>query len=114
MKTNTFTPELFHKMDGYWRAANYLSVGQIYLYDNPLLTKEAAQARAHQTAPVRHWGTTAGLNFGRVDRPGGERPALPKLDTNALQLEGEAQWRTRLLNHEAGGERRKWPKPSAE
>lgn len=31
------SPELLHKMDAYWRAANYLSVGQIYLYDNPLL-----------------------------------------------------------------------------
>ena len=33
----TLSPELFQKMDAYWRAANYLSVGQIYLYDNPLL-----------------------------------------------------------------------------
>ena len=32
-----FASELLHKMDAYWRAANYLSVGQIYLYDNPLL-----------------------------------------------------------------------------
>ena len=37
MKTDTLSPELLHKMDAYWRAANYLSVGQIYLYDNPLL-----------------------------------------------------------------------------
>ena len=37
MKTNPLTPELLHKMDAYWRAANYLSVGQIYLDDNPLL-----------------------------------------------------------------------------
>ncbi len=37
MKTSTLTPELLHNMDAYWRAANYLSVGQIYLYDNPLL-----------------------------------------------------------------------------
>jgi len=34
-KTNTLTPELLHKMDAYWRAANYLAVGQIYLYENP-------------------------------------------------------------------------------
>ena len=41
MKTNTttLTPELLHRMDAYWRAANYLSVGQIYLYDNPLLKR---------------------------------------------------------------------------
>ena len=36
-KTNTLTPELLHRMNAYWRAANYLSAGQIYLYDNPLL-----------------------------------------------------------------------------
>ena len=37
LKTKTLSPELLHKIDAYWRAANYLSVGQIYLYDNPLL-----------------------------------------------------------------------------
>jgi xylulose-5-phosphate/fructose-6-phosphate phosphoketolase len=37
MKTDTFTPGLLDQMDAYWRAANYLSVGQIYLYDNPPL-----------------------------------------------------------------------------
>ena len=36
-KTNTLTPDLLHKMNAYWRAANYLSVGQIYLFANPLL-----------------------------------------------------------------------------
>ncbi len=35
----TLTPELLHRMDAYWRAASYLSVGQIYLYDNPLLKR---------------------------------------------------------------------------
>ena len=35
----TLTPELLHNMDAYWRAANYLSVGQIYLYDNPLYSR---------------------------------------------------------------------------
>ncbi len=39
MTTKTFFPELLHKMEAYWCAANYLSVGQIYLYDNPLLKK---------------------------------------------------------------------------
>jgi xylulose-5-phosphate/fructose-6-phosphate phosphoketolase len=36
-KTKTLTPELLHKIDACWRAANYLSVGQIYLYGNPLM-----------------------------------------------------------------------------
>jgi xylulose-5-phosphate/fructose-6-phosphate phosphoketolase len=35
----TLNPELLRKIDAYWRAANYLSVGQIYLYDNPLLNQ---------------------------------------------------------------------------
>ena len=44
MPTNTLTPELLHQMDAYWRAANYLSVGQIYLYDNPLLKRPLSLA----------------------------------------------------------------------
>jgi xylulose-5-phosphate/fructose-6-phosphate phosphoketolase len=39
IKTKTLNPELLRKIDAYWRAANYLSVGQIYLYNNPLLKK---------------------------------------------------------------------------
>ena len=37
--TTTLTPELLRRIDAYWRAANYLSVGQIYLFDNPLLKR---------------------------------------------------------------------------
>ena len=42
MKTDTLAPELLQKMDAYWRAASYLSVGQVYLYDNPLLKRPLA------------------------------------------------------------------------
>jgi len=49
-------------MDAYWRAANYLSVGQIYLYDNPLLQKPLALAHIKPRL-LGHWGTTPGLNF---------------------------------------------------
>ena len=45
-------------IDAYWRAANYLSVGQIYLLDNPLL-REPLRARAHQAAPARPLGHDA-------------------------------------------------------
>ena len=62
MKTNTLTPELLHKMDAYWRAANYLSVGQIYLYDNPLLKRPLALADVKHML-LGHWGTTPGQNF---------------------------------------------------
>jgi xylulose-5-phosphate/fructose-6-phosphate phosphoketolase len=52
----------FDLIDAYWRASNYLSVGQIYLLDNPLL-KEPLK-RAHiKPRLVGHWGTTPGLNF---------------------------------------------------
>jgi xylulose-5-phosphate/fructose-6-phosphate phosphoketolase len=46
----------------YWRAANYLSVGQIYLYDNPLL-KEGLKLKHIKPRLLGHWGTTPGLNF---------------------------------------------------
>jgi xylulose-5-phosphate/fructose-6-phosphate phosphoketolase len=55
-------PELLEKLDAYWRAANYLSVGQIYLYDNPLLRKPLARAHIKPRL-LGHWGTTPGLNF---------------------------------------------------
>ena len=49
-------------MDAYWRAANYLSVGQIYLYDNPLLRRPLALSDVKPLV-VGHWGTTPGQNF---------------------------------------------------
>ena len=53
---------MLHKMDAYWRAANYLSVGQIYLYDNPLL-KRPLKLSDVKPLVVGHWGTTPGQNF---------------------------------------------------
>lgn len=54
--------DLLHKMNAYWRAANYLSVGQIYLYDNPLL-KKPLMLEHIKPRLLGHWGTTPGLNF---------------------------------------------------
>src|ERR1700758_5257043 len=54
--------DLFHTIDAYWRAANYLSVGQIYLYDNPLLKKPLAPEHVKPRL-LGHWGTTPGQNF---------------------------------------------------
>jgi xylulose-5-phosphate/fructose-6-phosphate phosphoketolase len=64
MKTNsqTLTPELLRRMDAYWRAANYLSAGQIYLYDNALL-KQPLKLAHIKPRLLGHWGTTPGLNF---------------------------------------------------
>jgi xylulose-5-phosphate/fructose-6-phosphate phosphoketolase len=56
------SPELLRKMDAYWRAANYLSVGQIYLFDNPLL-RRPLQADDIKPMLLGHWGTTPGQNF---------------------------------------------------
>jgi xylulose-5-phosphate/fructose-6-phosphate phosphoketolase len=58
----TLSPDLLKKMDAYWRAANYLSVGQIYLYDNPLLKKPLKRDHIKPRL-LGHWGTTPGLNF---------------------------------------------------
>jgi xylulose-5-phosphate/fructose-6-phosphate phosphoketolase len=49
-------------MDAYWRAANYLAVGQIYLYDNPLLKQPLSKDHIKPRL-LGHWGTTPGLNF---------------------------------------------------
>ena len=62
MKTRTLSPELLHKMDAYWRAANYLSVGQLYLHDNPLL-REPLKLSHVKAMLLGHWGTTPGQNF---------------------------------------------------
>src|ERR671914_1647850 len=62
MTDRPLSSELLAKMDAYWRAANYLSVGQIYLYDNPLL-KQLLHKEHIKPRLLGHWGTTPGLNF---------------------------------------------------
>src|SRR5215475_5971844 len=54
--------DLLQAVDAYWRAANYLSVGQIYLLDNPLL-REPLRVEHIKPRLLGHWGTTPGLNF---------------------------------------------------
>ncbi|HSS08400.1 MAG TPA: hypothetical protein VLL25_00850, partial [Acidimicrobiales bacterium] len=56
------SPEELRLLDAYWRAANYLSVGQIYLLDNPLLTQPLKSDHIKPRL-LGHWGTTPGLNF---------------------------------------------------
>ena len=62
MNTSTLSPEQLHRIDAYWRAANYLSVGQIYLFDNPL-RKEPLKLEHIKPRLLGHWGTTPGVNF---------------------------------------------------
>ena len=61
-KDEPLSPELLNKIHAYWRAANYLSVGQLYLRDNPLL-KEPLKLEHIKNMLLGHWGTTPGQNF---------------------------------------------------
>ena len=71
------------KMNAYWRAANYLSVGQIYLLDNPLL-REPFEIEHIKPRLLGHWGTTAGLNFIYVHF----NRLIRKLDLNVIYIAG--------------------------
>src|SRR3984885_13722586 len=82
-EVETLSPELLYKMNAYWRAANYLSVGQIYLYDNPLL-KEALQLSHVKPLVVGHWGTTPGQNFIYVHL----NRIIKKYDLNMFYISG--------------------------
>jgi len=77
------TPELLGKMDAYWRAANYLSVGQIYLYDNPLL-REPLKLSHVKPILLGHWGTTPGQNFIYVHL----NRIIKKYDLNMIYIAG--------------------------
>jgi len=70
-------------IDAYWRAANYLSVGQIYLYDNPLLRKPLRKEHIKPRL-LGHWGTTPGLNFiyAHLNR------IIKRNDLNAIYITG--------------------------
>ena len=59
---NTLTPTMLNKLHAYWRAANFLSVGQMYLRDNPLLREPLHLAHIKRML-LGHWGTTPGQNF---------------------------------------------------
>lgn len=75
--------DLLQKMDAYWRAANYLSVGQIYLLDNPLL-KEPLRLEHIKPRLLGHWGTTPGLNFIYVHM----NRVIKERDLNAMYVIG--------------------------
>src|ERR1700758_4506042 len=76
-------PDLLRKMDAYWRAANYLSVGQIYLMDNPLL-REPLRLSHVKPRLLGHWGTTPGQNFLYVHL----NRVIKKYDLNMIYISG--------------------------
>ena len=81
--TDTLSDQELADIDAYWRAANYLSVGQIYLLDNPLLTKPLAVDHIKPRL-LGHWGTTPGLNFIYVHL----NRLIKKHDLNMLYIAG--------------------------
>jgi xylulose-5-phosphate/fructose-6-phosphate phosphoketolase len=83
MNEHTLSPELQRRMDAYWRAANYLSVGQIYLYDNPLLRQPLSIAHVKPML-LGHWGTTPGQNFIYVHL----NRIIKKYDLNMIYVSG--------------------------
>ncbi len=72
-----------HRIDAYWRAANYLSAGQIYLLDNPLL-REPLKPEHIKPRLLGHWGTTPGLNFLYVH----VNRVIRSRDLNAMMIVG--------------------------
>jgi xylulose-5-phosphate/fructose-6-phosphate phosphoketolase len=75
--------EDLQKLDAYWRAANYLSVGQIYLCDNPLLKEPLAPAHIKRML-LGHWGTTPGQNFSYTHL----NRIINKYDLNMIYMSG--------------------------
>ncbi len=75
--------DLLRRMDAYWRAANYLSVGQIYLRDNPLLRKPLTLEHV-KAMLLGHWGTTPGQNFIYVHL----NRIIQQYDLNMIYLSG--------------------------
>ena len=81
--TSVLASELLEQMHAWWRAANYLSVGQIYLLDNPLLRRPLMQADIKPRL-LGHWGTTSGLNFIYVHL----NRVIKALDLNMIYIAG--------------------------
>jgi xylulose-5-phosphate/fructose-6-phosphate phosphoketolase len=81
--THPLSPEELKLMNAYWRAANYLSVGQIYLLDNPLL-RQPLRLEHIKPRLLGHWGTTPGLNFIYLHL----NRAIKKYDLNVIFVTG--------------------------
>jgi xylulose-5-phosphate/fructose-6-phosphate phosphoketolase len=81
--SESLSSDVLRKMDAYWRAANYLSVGQIYLLDNPLL-REPLKVAHIKTRLLGHWGTSPGQNFVYVHL----NRVIKKNDLNMIYVSG--------------------------
>ncbi len=83
MAATPLSPDELQRVDAYWRAANYLSIGQIYLLDNPLL-REPLRIEQIKTRLLGHWGTSPGLNlvYAHMNR------LIQRNDLNAIFITG--------------------------
>lgn len=93
-KHTTLTPEETKVLDAYWRAANYLSVGQIYLCDNPLLRRPLVMGDVKKLL-LGHWGTTPGQNFiyTHLNR------IIQKFDANMIYVSGPGHGGPALMSN---------------
>ena len=94
VNNNPLSKELLQKMHAYWRAANYLSVGQIYLYDNPLLKEPLKQTHVKPTL-LGHWGTTSGQNFIYVHL----NRIIKKYDLDMIYISGPGHGGPAMVSH---------------
>ena len=94
MQTKTLTAESLAWIDAYWRAANYLSVGQMYLYDNPLLKRPLVLADIKRML-LGHWGTTPGQTFiyAHLNR------VIKKYDLDMIYVSGPGHGGPALVSH---------------
>lgn len=94
MNGSTVSADLLQKMDAYWRASNYLSVGQIYLRDNPLLRRPLEVGDVKKML-LGHWGTTPGQNFIYVHL----NRVIKENDLNMVYLSGPGHGGPALMGH---------------
>jgi xylulose-5-phosphate/fructose-6-phosphate phosphoketolase len=82
------SPEMLDKMNRYWRAANYLCIGQIYLFENPLL-REPLKAEQIKPRLLGHWGTSPGQNLIYIHL----NRLIKEHDANIIYIAGPWAWR---------------------
>jgi xylulose-5-phosphate/fructose-6-phosphate phosphoketolase len=94
LSTTPLSQEMLEKMHAYWRAANYLTVGQIYLKDNPILDR-ALSIEDVKPRLLGHWGTTTGLNFIYVHL----NRLITERDLNMIYIIGPGHGGPGLVSH---------------
>ena len=100
MAVNYDSQEYLKSVDAYWRAANYLSVGQLFLMSNPLLKREL-KAEDVKPKPIGHWGTIVPQNFiyAHLNR------VIKKYDLDMFYIEGSGHGGTSTRGMNGAGQR---------